>query len=108
MKWRVDSTEENSWSVKPGRIGISRDLRWSIRLLEYAAKEKQTSFDLGGPLGAFIKGFGGWVWVVVAVAAIYLVDEEGKKRGCFSKGGFKEDDRRIVRSVGNSEREIFD
>ena len=70
MKWKVDSMEENSWSVKPGRNGISRDLRWSIRVLEYAAKEKQTSFDLVGPLSAFSKGFGGWVWVVVAVAAI--------------------------------------
>ena len=70
MKWTVDSMEENSWSVKPGRIRISRDLRWPIRVLEYAAKEKQTSFDLGGTLGAFSKGFGGWVWVVVAVAAM--------------------------------------
>lgn len=45
--------------------------------MEYAAKEKQTSFDLGGPLGAFIKGFGVWVWVVVAVAAIRKVEKKG-------------------------------
>ena len=70
VKWKVDSMEENSWSVKPGRIRISRDLRWSTRVLEYAAREKQTSFDLNGPLGAFGKGFGGWLWVVVAVAAM--------------------------------------
>lgn len=70
MKWKVDSIEENSWSVKPKKTGMWRDLRWSIMVLEYAAKEKQRSFDLVGPLGAFNKGFGGWVWVVVAVAAI--------------------------------------
>lgn len=34
--------------------------------MEYAAKEKQASFDLGG--GALSKGFGRWVWAVVAVA----------------------------------------
>lgn len=39
--------------------------------MEYAAKEKQASFDLGG--GALSKGFGRWVWAVVAVAVAVAV-----------------------------------
>lgn len=40
--------------------------------MEYAAKEKQASFDLGG--GALSKGFGRWVWAVVAVAVAAIGD----------------------------------
>lgn len=37
MKLKVDSISENSASFRPGRIGMLRDFKWSIRFLEYAA-----------------------------------------------------------------------
>jgi hypothetical protein len=33
VKWKVDSIEVNSESVRPGRIGMLSDLRWSNKVL---------------------------------------------------------------------------
>lgn len=37
VKLKVDSISENSASFRPGRMGMLRDFKWSIRFLAYAA-----------------------------------------------------------------------
>ena len=47
MKLKLDSTVENSASLRPSATRISDDSRLSMSVLVYAANEKQIRFGLG-------------------------------------------------------------
>lgn len=65
-KLKVDSMDENSRSVRPSRTGMLEALRRWIRVLAYAANEKQTNLVVVVVV-VVARGFGGLVIILAAI-----------------------------------------